>query len=179
MSLGQPLWKERKTTSIYFICGAKVDMTYQVLSTLFPPPLSMHPTSSTSYSGPRLHTMTTKLVALSPDQQRAMSSLPVTSPSFLKYLLEYQNETIRGFYIRLPGNYVHYSLLLEQPIVPGETTVGDLKTGVLNIIYLTDGQERVDECVLCQLGVHVDGMHEVPSRSSSSSSARVHIPQAV
>ncbi|KAI1321436.1 hypothetical protein EDD11_005127 [Mortierella claussenii] len=107
--------------------------------------------------------MTTKLIAFSPEQQQTLSSLPLTSPSFLSYLLQYQQETIRGISVRLPGNYVHYSLLSEQDIVPGQTTVGDLKMKVLNVVYVTDGQERVEECVLCRKGVHVDGLHELPA----------------
>ncbi|KAG0221612.1 hypothetical protein BGX31_009678, partial [Mortierella sp. GBA43] len=66
--------------------------------------------------------MTTKLIAFSPEQQRALSDLPVTSSSFLSHLLEYQYEIFRGFCVRLPGDFVHYSLLSEQAIVPGETT---------------------------------------------------------
>ncbi|GJJ73349.1 hypothetical protein EMPS_05707 [Entomortierella parvispora] len=110
--------------------------------------------------------MTTKLIAFSPEQQQTLSPLPLTSPSFLSYLLQYQNETIRGINVRLPGNFVHYSLLADQEIVPGQTTVGELKMKVLNVVYVTDGQERVDECVLCKMGVHVDGLHEQPSSRS-------------
>ncbi|KAF9171449.1 hypothetical protein BGZ80_005854 [Entomortierella chlamydospora] len=106
--------------------------------------------------------MTTKLIAFSPEQQQTLSSLPLTSPSFLSYLLQYQQETIRGISVKLPGNYVHYSLLSDQDIVPGQTTVGELKMKVLNVVYVTDVQERVEECVLCRLGVHVDGLHEKP-----------------
>ncbi|KAF9353676.1 heat shock protein 90 [Mortierella sp. AD094] len=110
--------------------------------------------------------MTTKLIAFSPEQQQTLSSLPLTSPSFLSYLLQYQQETIRGISVRLPGNYVHYSLLSDQDIVPGQTTVGELKMKVLNVVYVTDVQERVEECVLCRLGVHVDGLHEKPAEIS-------------
>ncbi|KAF9399928.1 heat shock protein 90 [Mortierella sp. AD011] len=112
--------------------------------------------------------MTTKLIAFSPEQQQTLSSLPLTSPSFLSYLLQYQQETIRGISVKLPGNYVHYSLLSDQDIVPGQTTVGELKMKVLNVVYVTDVQERVEECVLCRLGVHVDGLHEKPTRAMSS-----------
>ncbi|CAO3567330.1 unnamed protein product [Mortierella alpina] len=109
--------------------------------------------------------MTTKLIAFSPEQQQMLSPLALTSSSFLSYLLQYQNETIRGISVRLPGNYVHYSLLSDQAIVPGETTVGDLKMKVLNVVYVTDPTERVDECVLCRMGVNVEGLHQhAPSR---------------
>ncbi|KAG0367225.1 hypothetical protein BGZ54_004217 [Gamsiella multidivaricata] len=107
--------------------------------------------------------MTTKLIAFSPEQQQTLSSLTLTSPSFLSYLLQYQQETIRGIAVRLPGNFVHYSLLSDQQIVPGKTTVGDLKMKVLNVVYVTDSQEQVEECVLCRLGVHIDGLHEIPA----------------
>ncbi|KAF9189358.1 hypothetical protein BGZ51_009672 [Haplosporangium sp. Z 767] len=106
--------------------------------------------------------MTTKLIAFSPEQQKTLSPLTLTSPSFLSYLLQYQNETIRGMSVRLPGNFVHYSLLADQEIVPGQTTVGELKMKVLNVIYVTDGREQIDECVLCRMGIHVDGLHERP-----------------
>ncbi|KAF9427144.1 hypothetical protein BGZ94_005397 [Podila epigama] len=104
--------------------------------------------------------MTTKLIAFSPEQQLSLAPLTLTSSSFLSYLLHYQNETIRGISVRLPGNFVHFSLLASQDIVPNKTTVGDLKMKVLNVVYVTDKYERVDECVLCQMGVHVDGLHE-------------------
>ncbi|KAF9327382.1 hypothetical protein BG006_009303 [Podila minutissima] len=106
--------------------------------------------------------MTTKLIAFSPEQQQTLSPLTLTSSSFLSYLLHYQNETIRGISVRLPGNFVHYSLLAEQEIIPDKTTVGDLKMKVLNVVYVTDSQERVDDCVLCRMGVHVEGLHERP-----------------
>ncbi|KAF9278567.1 hypothetical protein BGZ68_008493 [Mortierella alpina] len=106
--------------------------------------------------------MTTKLIAFSPEQQQMLSPLPLTSSSFLSYLLQYQNETIRGISVRLPGNFVHYSLLADQEIVPGQTTVGELKMKVLNVVYVTDRQERVEECVLCRMGVNVEGLHEHP-----------------
>ncbi|KAG0323161.1 hypothetical protein BGZ97_012879 [Linnemannia gamsii] len=92
-----------------------------------------------------------------------LSDQQLTSPSFLSYLLQYQNETIRGISVRLPGNFVHYSLLSEQEIIPGQTTVGELKMKVLNVVYVTDGQEQVDDCVLCRMGVHVEGLHERPT----------------
>lgn len=107
--------------------------------------------------------MTTKLIAFSPEQQKLLSDQQLTSPSFLSYLLQYQNETIRGISVRLPGNFVHYSLLSEQEIIPGKTTVGELKMKVLNVVYVTDGQEQVEECVLCRMGVHVEGLHERPT----------------
>ncbi|KAF9933025.1 hypothetical protein FBU30_006700 [Linnemannia zychae] len=104
--------------------------------------------------------MTTKLIAFSPEQQKLLSDELLTSSSFLSYLCQYQNETIRGISVRLPGNFVHYSLLSEQDIVPGQTKLGDLKMKVLNVVYTTDGKERVEECVLCRKGVHVEGLHE-------------------
>ncbi|KAF9938753.1 hypothetical protein BGZ75_007610 [Mortierella antarctica] len=104
--------------------------------------------------------MTTKLIAFSPEQQQMLSPLPLTSPSFLSYLLQYQNETIRGISVRLPGNFVHYSLLADQEIVPDKTTVGELKMKVLNVVYVTDPTERVDDCVLCRMGVNVEGLHQ-------------------
>ncbi|KAF9964550.1 hypothetical protein BGZ70_006304 [Mortierella alpina] len=104
--------------------------------------------------------MTTKLIAFSPEQQQMLSPLQLTSSSFLSYLLQYQNETIRGISVRLPGNYVHYSLLADQEIVPDKTTVGELKMKVLNVVYVTDPTERVEDCVLCRMGVNVEGLHQ-------------------
>ena len=66
---------------------------------------------------------------------------------------------------RMDGSIKEFHLIAEpvkQEIVPGQTTVGELKMKVLNVVYVTDGQEQVEECVLCRMGVHVEGLHERP-----------------